>query len=76
MTLNGKLSINLCPDCTDNGLVTVESSIDSEQTNETHMWQSRVEIEGYSVAYFDRIVAFKARRTAELPLRVGLICTL
>ena len=23
------------------------------------MWQSRVEIEGYSVAYFDRIVAFK-----------------
>ena len=25
-----------------------------------HMWQSRVEIEGYSVAYFDRIAAFKA----------------
>ena len=25
-----------------------------------HMWQSRVEIEGYSVAYFDRITAFKA----------------
>ena len=24
------------------------------------MWQSRVEIEGYSVAYFDRIAAFKA----------------
>ena len=30
------------------------------------MWQSRVEIEGYSVAYFDRIVAFEApyRRTS------------
>ena len=25
-----------------------------------YMWQSRVEIEGYSVAYFDRIVAFEA----------------
>ena len=25
-----------------------------------NMWQSRVEIEGYSVAYFDRIAAFKA----------------
>ena len=25
-----------------------------------HIWQSRVEIEGYSVAYFDRIVAFEA----------------
>ena len=25
-----------------------------------YMWQSRVEIEGYSVAYFDRIAAFKA----------------
>ena len=23
------------------------------------MWQSRVEIEGYSVAYFDRIAAFE-----------------
>ena len=27
---------------------------------ESHMWQSRVEIEDYSVAYFDRIAAFKA----------------
>ena len=26
----------------------------------SHMWQSRVEIEGYSVAYFDRIDVFKA----------------
>ena len=26
----------------------------------TNMWQSHVEIEGYSVAYFDRIVAFGA----------------
>ena len=25
-----------------------------------HLWQSRVEIEGYSIAYFDRIAAFKA----------------
>ena len=25
-----------------------------------HLWQSRVEIKGYSVAYFDRIAAFKA----------------
>ena len=24
------------------------------------VWQSRVEIEGYSVAYFDRIAAFEA----------------
>ena len=24
------------------------------------MWQSRVEIEGYSVVYFDRIAAFEA----------------
>ena len=24
------------------------------------MWQSRVEIEGYSVAYFDRFAAFEA----------------
>ena len=30
------------------------------------MWQSRVEIEHYSVAYFDRIAAFEAllRRTS------------
>ena len=25
-----------------------------------HMWQSCVEIEGYSVAYFDRIADFEA----------------
>ena len=25
-----------------------------------YMWQSRVEIEGYSVAYFDRLAAFEA----------------
>ena len=25
-----------------------------------YYWQSRVEIEGYSVVYFDRIAAFKA----------------
>ena len=28
--------------------------------NPMDMWQSRVEIEGYSVAYFDRIAAFEA----------------
>ena len=26
----------------------------------THMWQSRVEIEYYSVAYFDRVTTFEA----------------
>ena len=26
----------------------------------SHMWQSRVEIEHYSVAYFDRITMFEA----------------
>ena len=26
-----------------------------------YMWQSRVEIEAYSVAYFDRIAAFEAQ---------------
>ena len=30
------------------------------------MWRSNVEVEGYSVAYFDRIVVVK------LPLRAGL----
>ena len=25
-----------------------------------HIWQSRVEIESYSIAYFDRVAAFKA----------------
>ena len=39
------------------------------------MWQSHVEIEGYSIAYFDRIAAFKAP-IAEFPLRAGLICAL
>ena len=29
-------------------------------SNLLYMWQSRVEIEGYSVAYFDRIAAFEA----------------
>ena len=28
-------------------------------TPRIHMWQSRVEIEDYSVAYFDHIAAFK-----------------
>ena len=34
------------------------------------MWQSCVEIEGYSISYFDRIVAFEALYR----LRAGLIC--
>ena len=38
------------------------------------MWQSRVEIEHYSVAYFDRVTAFKAC-SAVVPLRMGLIRT-
>ena len=37
-----------------------------------YMRQSRVEIEHYSFVYFNHITAFK-RRSAELPLRVGLI---
>ena len=37
-----------------------------------HMWQSQVEIEHYSVAYFDRITAFKF---TDLSLRAGLIHT-
>ena len=44
---------------------TVQSTISdatSEWKNSTsgHMWQSRVEIEHYSVAYFYRITAFEA----------------
>ena len=31
------------------------------------MWQSRVQIVGYSVAYFDRIAVFEAHHSAELP---------
>ena len=30
------------------------------QVSSLHVWQSRVEIEGYSVAYFDRIAVFEA----------------
>ena len=42
-----------------------ESSSDSEESvwlsvGSTDMWQSRVEIERYSVAHFDRITVFKA----------------
>ena len=44
-------------------------------SNHSYMWQSRVDIEGYSVAYFDRIAALKCR-IAELQLRPGLICAL
>ena len=36
-----------------------------------HVWQSRVEIEHYSVAYYDRITAFEAL-CAELQLLLQL----
>ena len=38
-----------------------------------YMWQSRIEIDYYFIAYFERITDFDARYSAELPLRVGLI---
>ena len=37
------------------------------------MWQSRVEIEYYSVAYFDRVSALKCD-ISELPLKAELKC--
>ena len=41
------------------------------------MWQSQVEIEHYSVMYFDHVIALSCskRRSTELPLRVELIRT-
>ena len=41
-----------------------------QYVNPNHMWQSWVEIEHYSVAYFDRTLL---RFVAELPLRARLI---
>ena len=38
---------------------------------QNNVWQSQVEIEHYSVVYFDRIAVHSS---AELPLGVGLIC--
>ena len=38
-----------------------------------HVWQSRVEIKGYSVVYFAHVSLPLKHRIAELPLRVGLI---
>ena len=38
----------------------------------TYMWQSRVEIEHYSVAYLIALLRSK-HSSAELPLRAGLI---
>ena len=40
-----------------------------------YMWQSCVEIEGYSVTYFEHITEFEVPYIAELPLRAGFICT-
>ena len=39
-----------------NPLVTSEAYV---ATVQVHMWQSHVEIEGYSIAYFDHIAAFE-----------------
>ena len=36
------------------------ASDDQGNEDSSHMWQSRVEIEHYSIAYFDRIAAFEA----------------
>ena len=36
-----------------------------------HVWQSHVEIESYSIAYFNHIAVFEG--IAELPVRAGLI---
>ena len=44
--------------------------------SDMYMWQSRVDIEGYSIAYFDCIAVFEATPIAELLLRAGLICSL
>ena len=38
----------------------------------SYMWQSRVEIEHYFVAYFDHVTALQCL-SAELRLRVGLV---
>ena len=38
-----------------------------------YVWQSQVEIEHNSVAYFDHVTAFEVRCSAIFPLRVGLI---
>ena len=39
-----------------------------------HMWQSWVEIEHYSIAYFDHVTTFKVLQRGT-PLRAGVICT-
>ena len=36
------------------------TTIHNDLVTSNEMWQSRVEIEHYSVAYFDCIIAFKA----------------
>ena len=38
-----------------------------------HMWQSWIEIEYYSVAYFEHITEFDARDSAKLLLEAELI---
>ena len=35
-------------------------SLLADMSNNYHMWQSHVEIEGYSVAYFERIAVLEA----------------
>ena len=39
------------------------------------MWKSQIEIEHYSVVYFDRINYVRSAVSAEIPPRVGLIHT-
>ena len=41
-------------------LTVIKKEVRKEGHLHSHLWQSRVEIEGYSVAYFDRIAAFEA----------------
>ena len=42
-------------------------------TDQVPVWQSQVEIEQYSVAHFDHIMAFEALQCRS-SVKVGLIC--
>ena len=46
------------------------------QNIKLYMWQSRVEIEHYSVAYFSTALPPSKHCSAVLPLRAGLICAM
>ena len=51
-------------DCSSRIVFHVDNQLSPSLLSQTliyiYMWQSRVEIEHYSVAYFDRVAAFKA----------------